>query len=436
MAAISTPSPPSPVSPTGQLAQTMPGYDPAPVIAAQEQSLQDFLNLPVKEILSRLGLPQPANSKPDEAPPDEQSPEDEQPPASPFDPSSLISPLTDALGTLGPGLFEGIDPTKMMQGISQTFQDTGGSLQPSLAAVGDAWKGDGGSAATAKTTTAISDGAKVGAQSDALRSSLAGASADVAQARTQLVAIIAEFAATLAAIGPSIIFPWGWAAAIAAANKAIAEGAEVMTTLQASLAGQAAQVTAAGTPVDVTAAPEAGFGAGMSSPLMAMATKGAQAGLQAGTGAASQASQAAGESAVKSTDPATAPLGGGVTGAPPAGVGPGGGVGGGGVGGGTLASRAIAPSPMVQPETAGTSAQSTPVRATGAGGTAGAGMMGAPYAPMAGQGANSSSNSHSAATFLHTTDQGGEIVGDLGTAAPPVLGEADPNEPPDIELRI
>jgi hypothetical protein len=61
---------------------------------------------------------------------------------------------------------------------------------------------------------------------------------------------------------------------------------------------------------------------------------------------------------------------------------------------------------------------------------------GAPYGPMAGQGANNSSNSHSAAAFLHTSDQGGEIVGDLGTAAPPVLGEADPNESPDVELRI
>jgi len=39
-------------------------------------------------------------------------------------------------------------------------------------------------------------------------------------------------------------------------------------------------------------------------------------------------------------------------------------------------------------------------------------MGGAPYGPMAGQGANNSSNSHTAAAFLHTTDQGGEIVGD------------------------
>ncbi len=96
------------------------------------------------------------------------------------------------------------------------------------------------------------------AQSDALRTSLNAAAANVGQARARLIAIITEFAATIAAIGPMIIFPWGWAAAIAAANKAIATTAEVMTELQTSLATQAAQVSAAGAPVGITSAPEMG----------------------------------------------------------------------------------------------------------------------------------------------------------------------------------
>jgi len=50
--------------------------------------------------------------------------------------------------------------------------------------------------------------------------------------------------------------------------------------------------------------------------------------------------------------------------------------------------------------------------------------------------AGADSNGHNAATFLHTSDQGGEIVGDLGNVAPPVIGEIDPNDSPDIELRI
>lgn len=430
--------PPTPVNPTGQLAQYLPGYDPAPVIAAHEQNLQDYLNLPVKEILERLGLPPFADGKPPEGPP----PPEAQPAAppqhgSPMDPSALISPVTDALGTLGSGLFNGVDPTTMLQGISQAFGSTGNSLKHSLASAGDAWQGASGTTAAAKTATAIANGSQVGAQSEALKSSLSAAATNVAQARVRLIEIIAEFQATMAAIGPNIIFPWGWAAAIAAANKAIATTTETMTELQTSLGAQAAQVTAAGAPVNVTAAPQLAASSPMSSlvsPLMSMATKGAEAGIQAGTGAASAASQAAQQAA---TDPAAATAG-GVAGPPltgAAGGGAGGGVGG---GGGTPLPRSIASSAMVQPETASATTQPASVRASvGAAGSSGPGMMGgAPYGPMAGQGANNSPNSHTAAAFLHTTDQGGEIVGDLGTAAPPVLGEADPSEPPDVELRI
>ena len=164
----------------------------------------------------------------------------------------------------------------------------------------DAWQGASGTTAAAKTATAIANGAEVGAQSDALKGNLATAATNVAQARVRLIEIIAEFQATMAAIGPNIIFPWGWAAAIAAANKAIAMTTEMMTELQTSLGAQAAEVTAAGAPVEVTAAPQLAASSPMSSlasPLMSMATKGAQAGIQAGTGAASAASQAAQQAA-------------------------------------------------------------------------------------------------------------------------------------------
>jgi hypothetical protein len=434
--------PPRPVNPTGELAQRMPGYDTAPVIAAQEQSLQDFLNLPVRDILARLGLPQSPNAKPPEGEPkpEDAPPEPAQQQGNPIDPMALISPVTDALSTLGPGLFQGVDPTAMLQGIAQAFQATGGSLQPALGSVDNAWQGASGTAAATKTATAMANGTEVAAQSDKLGTSLATAATNVGQARVQLIEIVTEFQATLAAIGPNIIFPWGWAAAIAAANKAIAMTAEVMTELQTTLGAEAAEVTAAGAPVGVTEAPTAGSSpfSALASPLMSMATKGAQAGIQAGTGAASSAgqaaNQAASETAARTTGAVTAPVGGAV---PPSGGGSGGGGAGGGAGG-TPPPRSMAMSSMVQPETATTSTQSATVRPSGgAAGVGGPGMMGAPYAPMAGgQGANASSNSHSAASFLHTTDQGGEIVGDLGNAAPPVLGEADPNEPPDVELRI
>jgi hypothetical protein len=63
----------------------------------------------------------------------------------------------------------------------------------------------------------------------------------------------------------------------------------------------------------------------------------------------------------------------------------------------------------------------------------GGGMMGG--APLAGAG-NGHNGAHTAASFLHTSDQGGKVVGGHTTVAPPVIGETDPNETPDIELRI
>jgi hypothetical protein len=65
---------------------------------------------------------------------------------------------------------------------------------------------------------------------------------------------------------------------------------------------------------------------------------------------------------------------------------------------------------------------------------AGSPMMGG--APMAAGGKAGIDGRHSAASFLHTSDQGDEIVGDLGNVAPPVIGQPEANHSPDIELRI
>jgi hypothetical protein len=62
-------------------------------------------------------------------------------------------------------------------------------------------------------------------------------------------------------------------------------------------------------------------------------------------------------------------------------------------------------------------------------------MMGG-GAPM-GRGANAGvGKSHNAAAFLHTTDQGDEIVGDLGGVAPPVIGVREAVPDSDIDLTI
>jgi hypothetical protein len=54
-----------------------------------------------------------------------------------------------------------------------------------------------------------------------------------------------------------------------------------------------------------------------------------------------------------------------------------------------------------------------------------------------GQGAKAGADGrHSAAAFLHTSDQGEEVVGDPGSAGPSVIGRVDAHAMPDIELRI
>ena len=57
-------------------------------------------------------------------------------------------------------------------------------------------------------------------------------------------------------------------------------------------------------------------------------------------------------------------------------------------------------------------------------------MMGAPM----GRGGKGGDSGHKAAAFLHGSDQ--DIVGDLGSVAPPVVGEVDTSAVPDIELRL
>ena len=268
-----------PVDPTGHLAQALPGFDPGPIINAHEANLADYLNQPVRDILARLGIqPAPAalaradacTSAPSaEAPADPVSPASPASPAgggSPFDPSQLIQPVTDALGTLGSGQFGNLDPTQMFGGISQALQSAGQSVQQAMTSLGGAWQGTAATAAAAKTGATLTDGAEVASQANGLGASVSTATATVAQAQAQLIAIINEFIATIAAIGPNIIFPWGIAAAIAAANQAITMTTEVMTETQSALSAQAGQVTAVGAPVAVSEAPR------LSTNLAAMAT--------------------------------------------------------------------------------------------------------------------------------------------------------------------
>jgi hypothetical protein len=464
-----------PVHPTSQLVQDLPGFDPAPVINAHEASLADYLNQPVHDILARLGLspvptaaPQPA---PSNAAAGAANPNAVPPPiasstaapgsaASPFDPTSLIQPVTDALGTLGSGQFGNLDPTQMFGGLAQTLESAGQSVQQAMSGLGSGWQGTAATAAGAKTNAALQSGGEVANQATGLRASVSAAAAAVAQAQARLIEIINEFMAKLAAIGPNIVFPWGIAAAIEAANEAVTSTTEVMTELQSSLAGESAHATSVGTPVAVTSGPQFGMNAAAASvpvgaaaaplsaaaapalgqaigPLLQVATSVASP-VMDGVSAVTQAVQtnaktgatasgtAAGSSADQEHQPGGA--GGGGAGKKPS-------FGGTGAGGGpVLAAQSrlgARPSAAITTSIAGTH-DGAAIAASGAMG--GMPMMGG--APMSGGTKASAGSRHNAAAFLHTSDQGDEIAGDLGSVAPPVIGQLDANEAPDVDLRI
>ncbi|WP_156748047.1 hypothetical protein [Mycobacterium sp. 1465703.0] len=395
-------------------------------------------------------------------------------------PLGLIGPVVEMLGMLGSGQFGGLNPTAMLGGVSQTLGSAGQTVQHALGGLDGVWQGAAASSAAAKTASVLANGSEVASQADSLSASLSAAVASVAQGEAQLVAIVNQFMATLAAIGPNIIFPWGWAAAIAAANQAVTQATSAMAQLQSTLGAQEANVNAVGAPVAVTSPPQVGS-AGGAVPASPLATSGlaaqipgsalspvsafaapaaaAASGLGAPLGGASGLSSLApmlgmasglAMPAMEGISAATSGLGsaGGGPGAQlasaaqqPAGGGNrldtsahGGGGGGGhsGTGVPVLAAQSrLAPLlPEIEPRIPG-----EPINAAVApGGMGGAPMMGG--APLARGGNGGVGRSHTVAAFLHTSDQGGDIVGELGNVAPPVIGVREAIPRPDIDLTI
>ncbi|MGE2817441.1 hypothetical protein ACQI5H_20185 [Mycobacterium heidelbergense] len=447
------------------VAASSPGFDATATITAGDTRLGDYLAMPTQQILEKLGLHHPPSAATNAS----SSPAALANPAAatnpggaghPFDPAALISPVVNALGTLGNGQFSGMNPTSALDGISHAFNGIAGPVQQALSAVQPGWQGVSGAAAIAKTGAALANGADVATQASGLSSTLSTAVADVAQGQAQLIAIINEYWATFMALLPSLInpftMPWALAKLFAAASQAVTQGGRVMTELQTSLAGHAGAVTAIGAPVALTSAPTLGSSmAGAASPLSSMlgSTSGmsalsplmslASAGISPAMSAASMAgnSASAGAQSAALVDDTEkdhkSPAGGaavpGKAGGGAGPVSPGGG--GGPAASGTLVSRFTAPTAPTAPEATTTAMAAGSARAPmGAMAAGGGGMMGAPFAG-AGQGANNG-GAHTAASYLHTSDQGGKLVGGSSTVPPPVIGEIDPNDTPDIELRI
>ncbi|MDT5225561.1 MAG: hypothetical protein QOG19_2968 [Mycobacterium sp.] len=439
-------------------------FDHQPVTNQLENDLQAWLNRPVQDILNQFHLGQLPTGGP-EFPgiPGEDIPAGLTGAQGPGGMGSnfaggLLKPVTDMLGTLGPGLFQGLNPTQMFGGVAQAFQQAASGLQQSLGQMmggmgGQGWSGAGAGAAAAKTGETVANGAAVSAQGAALGGQYSAAAANVAQGQSRLIEILTQCQNELEALSAGL--PWTAPNMVESASRASALATECITELESTLTSQAAATTATGAPVAIAQGPEAAMsmlgpmmsvGMSMIGPAMQMGmmpltmgvqagTQALQAGMQAGTSLMSglgQGAQGAGAA------PASAL---GHTGRMVSAAHPSGGAHGGGGSAATTPARTTPSSPLVQNENnaAAAMARSGIARpSAGGAGMSGAGMM-APGAGYGGQGGKAgASGNHTAAAFLHTTDQGGEIVGDLGHATPPVIGDSatDPDDSPDIKLRI
>jgi hypothetical protein len=430
--------------------------NPAPVINAAEEQLTNYLHLPTDQILDRSGVQQVPSDPPAAlvSPPGHSAGSGlgSLDPSQLMSPIGMIAPVAQQLAALGNGV---VNPS-MLSGLPIALNGAAGPLQQALGAIQQGWLGEAGTAASNKTVAALRHGADLTTQATGLGNSLAAAAADVGQARTRLIRIIDEFFDIVTAVGPSIIFPWGWAAVVAAATHAVAEATETVVELQGSLAAHASAVTAIGTAIAIEEAPEIGaaaasiatsalpmllgvgtMGVGMTasmattaatsaiSPALGALSKGANPAASTATNAGTLAKSAA-ESA--STAGHVAPVKSAAMGPPF-----------GGGGGATVPSTAPVPRlpGPTPPVTSAPSVSTHPAKNTQTRSTTsnipigGAGMM---PPPLAGAGAGAGSSAHTAASFLHTTDHGGKLVGNRDTVPPAVIGEVEPT--PDIELRI
>lgn len=462
----------SPTEAVAAAATQMPGYDPGPVIGAIESRLDEYLNTPTGEILSRLGLPVPPG-----IPTPGPIPGLPALPGLPtggntlasIDGGALIQPVLDALGTLGSGVFEALDPTKIFESITSAFSSVASSLPTVISAMQQGWQGEGADAAAMKTAQLGKDGTEVGVQSGKIKGNVVQAGVDTKTTEAHLLEIISQFEATMAVALPQIVTPWGQAMAVAAATDAITRTTAVMGVHKGLMAVNTAEVAADGAPVSVTNAPQVPtemlssmvqMGTGLIQPafgvveqVFSAGEKIVQSSVQAGT-KIGEAIDKAQHKTSTDTDTSTTAAPAGLGAAGPTGMGGGGGgskpTGAGGGGGGVGVSSVSAPpssrtTPSGTPpteESAASGQQRTAAATTASATTTGNGG----YAPMSGMGSagagagagKGAGSGHTAADFLHTSESGSEIVGDFADVAPAVIGEKDEDTEtrPDIDLRI
>ncbi|GGK98656.1 hypothetical protein [Nocardia jinanensis] len=373
------------------------------------------MDKPVDQILRDMGLP-----------PLPEIPSLPEFPMPALDLSAFARPLTDLASSFGTGLFPAAPEVDPVQALSQVSSVVQTAVQVSSAAMQLAaglWQGAGAEGAAAKQAQVDADSTTVAVQSAQTSQQVAVAAGSVARGSLALSAIIAKFLTSVAMAAPFIGTPPGQVFLATMSAETLAEALAVVGVTRAELTAHSAAMTATGTKVPVTEAPGGQVTMQLLSQVMQMvpgvvdaATAGAGAVAEAVAGSQPRGPANTALAQHKSiADPGRLPSGGGVpmlTGG----------------GNSTPAPRPL--TPWTGAPAAGNTGSSSPSAATStASSPAGAPMRGngPGFMPAGGatggmaRGAGESTTSGLPGQLV-SGQHGNEVVGDIDTATPPVIG--------------
>ncbi|AYF76590.1 hypothetical protein D7D52_25365 [Nocardia yunnanensis] len=212
-----------------------------------------YLDTPVTDVLSNLGLPQlpqlPSITLPDLS--------GLQLPTLPtIDLTSLISPVTSLLQSFGSGISSsGLNPATILTSLVSALTSAVSQSKSATSTVMNSWTGDAATAAQDTSNVVEGQSLQVAAQGTQQHGILLGAQAIVAEGYAEMSALIAQFIAQVSAATALLVTPAGIPWLIETATTTISSGMAIAAKTSAQLAGSTAEIVAAGEKILIAGAP-------------------------------------------------------------------------------------------------------------------------------------------------------------------------------------
>ncbi|MEC3913291.1 hypothetical protein [Nocardia sp. CDC160] len=230
--------------------------NPNPTVLDELRSspIGSYLDTPVTDVLSNLGLPQlpqlPSISLPDLS--------GLQLPTLPtIDLTSLISPVTSLLQSFGTGSLSNssFNPATILTSLVSALTSAVSQSKSATNTVMNTWTGDAALAAKAKSEGVEAQSGEVAAQGVQQHGILLEAEAIVAEGYSEMTALIASFVAQVTGAVALLATPAGIPWLIETATTTINAGMAIAAKTSAQLAGSTAQIVEAGTKIMIAGAP-------------------------------------------------------------------------------------------------------------------------------------------------------------------------------------